>query len=156
MAFGRRRSRQPCACAAWEGRGFVVLACEFRLTGGARGVSIGGMDDTTRANRAAWEAASVKHVREYDDLLAQTASGCSLTQVERHLLAPVLREAPEVVHLQSGHGLDDVALVRAAAGLQIVHLSEYAEPFWRMGGVSAAAWNGRLPNAYALLARLPG
>lgn len=250
------------------------------------------MDDTTRANRTAWEAASVKHVREYDDLLAQAASGCSLAEVERDLLAPALREAPEVVHLQSGHGLDDVALVRggarsvvgvdysqvaagaaqrragelgvpcryivgevpavpladacanlvytgkgaliwmpdltawarcaarllrpagylfvyeehpaaplwtwdedrprirddrdyfgrshvndtfpahgavqwqstlgqvvtavAAAGLQIVHLGEYAEPFWRMGGVEAAAWNGCLPNSYALLARLPG
>jgi SAM-dependent methyltransferase len=253
------------------------------------------VDDATRANKAAWEAASVKHVREYDDLLAQAASGSSLTEAERDLLAPVLREAPEVVHLQSGHGLDDVALVRAGArsvvgvdysqvaagaaqrradelgvpcryivgevpaaplagacadlvytgkgaliwmpdltawarcaarlvrpeghlfvyeehpaaslwtwdedrpciredrdyfgrshvndtfpahgavqwqstlgqvvtavadaGLQIVHLGEYAEPFWRMGGVSAAAWNGRLPNAYALLAllaRLPG
>ncbi|MEU4690536.1 hypothetical protein [Actinoplanes sp. NPDC023714] len=37
----------------------------------------------------------------------------------------------------------------AAAGLQ----REYAEPFWRMGGVSAAAWEGRLPNSFALLAR---
>jgi hypothetical protein len=41
------------------------------------------------------------------------------------------------------------------AGLQIVHLAEYAEPFWRMGGVSAAAWRGRLPNSFALLARRP-
>jgi hypothetical protein len=33
------------------------------------------MDAATEANRRAWEAASRKHVREYDDLLAQAASG---------------------------------------------------------------------------------
>jgi SAM-dependent methyltransferase len=73
------------------------------------------MDSTTRANRVAWEAASAKHVREYDDLLAQAASGSSLTAAERAMLEPVLRSAAEVVHLQSGHGLDDVALVQAGA-----------------------------------------
>jgi hypothetical protein len=32
-------------------------------------------------------------------------------------------------------------------------LEEYAEPFWRPDdGPDAAAWSGRLPNAYALLA----
>jgi hypothetical protein len=124
------------------------------------------MDSTTRANRAAWEAASVKHVREYDDLLAQAASGSSLTGTERDLLGPVLRSSPEAVHLQSGHGLDDVALVQAgarsvvgidysyaAAGLQVMHVGEHPEPFWRMGGGSAAAWNGRLPNTFSLLAK---
>ena len=39
------------------------------------------------------------------------------------------------------------------AGLQVVHLAEYPGPFWRMGGVQAAAWTGRLPNSFALLAR---
>jgi SAM-dependent methyltransferase len=247
------------------------------------------MDSTTRANRVAWEAASVKHVREYDDLLAQAASGSSLTGTERDLLGPVLRSSPEVVHLQSGHGLDDVALVQAgarsvvgidyshaaagaarrradelgvacryivaavpdvplaaastdlvytgkgaliwmpdltawarcaarllrpsghlfvyeehpaavlwtwdeerahiredrsyfgrshvndtfpargavqwqwtlgqivtavaSAGLQIMHVGEHPEPFWRMGGVSAAAWDGCLPNTFSLLAK---
>jgi SAM-dependent methyltransferase len=250
------------------------------------------MDPVTRANRSAWEAASEKHVREYGDLLAEAASGLSLTDVERGLLRGVLRRSPEVVHLQSGHGLDDVALVRAGArsvvgvdysetaafaaqrrandlgvacryvvglvpgtpladesadlvytgkgaliwmpdiaawagevarllcptghlfvyeghpasvlwtwdedragirddrdyfgrshvndtfpargavewqwtlgdivtalvssGLEIMHLGEYPEPFWRPGGVSAAAWDGRLPNSFALLARRPG
>ena len=247
------------------------------------------MDSVTRANRAAWEAASRKHVREYEDLLAEAASGSSLIGTERGLLREILDRSPQVVHLQSGHGLDDVALVRAgarsvlgvdysqvavtaaqrrahqlgaacryavamvpevplasasadlvytgkgaliwmpdlaawardaarllrpgghlfvyeahpaaalwtwdkdrpriredrsyfarshvndtfpargavewqwslgqvvtavaAAGLQIVHLGEYPEPFWYPGGVSAAAWDGRLPNAFALLAR---
>ena len=41
------------------------------------------VDPVTRANRTAWEAASQKHVREYGDLLAQAASGSSLTGTER-------------------------------------------------------------------------
>ncbi|MEV6350111.1 class I SAM-dependent methyltransferase [Actinoplanes sp. NPDC051851] len=45
------------------------------------------------------------------------------------------------------------ALIRA--GLEIRHLAEYPEPFWRMGEVDAAAFRGRLPNAFALLARRP-
>jgi SAM-dependent methyltransferase len=249
------------------------------------------MDSRTQANRTAWEAASQKHVREYDYLLAQAAAGSSLTDTERHLLRGILRCSPEVVHLQSGHGLDDIALVRAgaksvvgidysqtavraaqlraddlgaacryliatvprvplasasadlvytgkgaliwmpsltrwardvtrllrpaghlfvfdghpasalwtwdedlpriredrsyfgrshvndtfpargavewqwtlgqivttvvAAGLEILHLSDYPEPFWRPDGVRAAAWGGRLPNSFALLARRP-
>jgi len=250
------------------------------------------MDHTTRANRAAWEAASQKHVREYQELLKQAADGSSLLETERDLLRAVLAAAPQVVHLQSGHGLDDVALIRAGArsvigvdysevaagaaqrranelgvacryvvaalpgtpladasadlvytgkgaliwmpdlgewardvarllrpsghlfiyeshpavplwtwdedrpriradrsyfgrshtndtfpargtlewqwtlgqivttvaeaGLEILHLAEYPEPFWRAGGVSAAAWTGRLPNSFALLARRSG
>ncbi|MDG4785859.1 class I SAM-dependent methyltransferase [Micromonospora sp. WMMD1102] len=250
------------------------------------------MDPETRRNRVAWETASEKHVREYQDLLRQAREESSLFPAELALLRPLLRSAPEVVHLQSGHGLDDVALVRAgarsvvgvdfssvaataagrraaelavpcryvvarlpgaplrdgcadlvytgkgaliwmpdlrawardaarllrpgghlfvyeghpavplwswdadeprirpdhsyfgrshvndtfpgngavewqstlgetvgavlAAGLELRHLAEFPEPFWRPEGVSAAAWQGRLPNAYALLARLPG
>ncbi|MEU6073866.1 class I SAM-dependent methyltransferase [Micromonospora sp. NPDC047074] len=247
------------------------------------------MDATTRANRRAWEAASQKHVREYQALLAEAAAGSSLVEAERDLLRDVLRRSPDVVHWQSGNGTDDVALVQAgaksvvgvdysevavraaqrranelgvacryivaalpgapladacadlvytgkgaliwmpdlarwaqdivrllrpsghlfiyeehpaapiwtwdadeprirpdrsyfarshindtfpaggavqwqrtlgevvttvaAAGLHILHLGEYADPFWRMGGVDAAAWAGRLPNSFALLAR---
>jgi SAM-dependent methyltransferase len=247
------------------------------------------VDPVTRANRGAWEAASRKHVREYDELLAEAAAGSSLADAERGLLREILGRSPEVVHLQSGHGLDDVALVQAgaksvlgvdysevatgaarrrakdlgvacryvaglvpvvpladasadlvytgkgaliwmpdlaawageaarllrpgghlfvfeqhpaavlwswdedeariradrdyfgrshvndsfpaggavewqwtlgelvtavvAAGMEIVSLSEYPEPFWRMGGVTAAAWDGRLPNSFALLTR---
>ena len=59
----------------------------------------------------AWEAASHKYVREYGDLLAQAISGSSLVETERDLLRGILRCSPVVVHLQSGHGLDDVALV---------------------------------------------
>ena len=42
-----------------------------------------------------------------------------------------------------------------SVGLDVVHVAEYAEPFWRPKGVSAAAWQCRLPNAFALLARRP-
>jgi SAM-dependent methyltransferase len=247
------------------------------------------MDPVTQGNRKAWETASQKHVREYEDLLAEAASGSSLNTDERDTLREILQGAPEVVHLQSGNGTDDVALVKAgarsvvgvdyssvaaaaaqrradelgvacryvlgsvpgvpvagqsadlvytgtgaliwmpdleawareaarllrpgghlfvyeghpatelwtwdedrariredrsyfgrsfvndtfpaggavqwqwnlgqvvtavvAAGMEILRLDEYAEPFWRMGGVSAAAWDGRLPNSFALLAR---
>ena len=249
------------------------------------------MDAVTQANRQAWEAASRKHVDEYHELLAEAADGSSLHAVERDLLAGILSGAPEVVHLQSGHGCDDTALVQAgakrvvgidysatavsaaqrraddlglpcqyivgtvpgvplaggsadlvytgkgaliwmpdldawareaarllrpgghlfvfeehpavplwawdedkprirpdrsyfapshvndsfpargavqwqrtlaqvvtavlAAGLDLVSLAEYPEPFWRMGDLRAAAWEGRLPNTFSLLARHP-
>jgi hypothetical protein len=54
---------------------------------------------------------------------------------------------------QCQHTLGEVVTAVAGAGLRVEHVAEYPEPFWRMGGVAAAAWNGRLPNAYALLAR---
>jgi SAM-dependent methyltransferase len=50
--------------------------------------------------------------------------------------------------------LGQIVTAVASAGLQIVHLSEYPRPFWRPDGISAAAWDGRLPNSFALLARL--
>ncbi|HEX6347538.1 class I SAM-dependent methyltransferase [Umezawaea sp.] len=240
-------------------------------------------------NRKAWEAASQKHVREYDELLEQARNGTSLFPWELELLRPLVESGPSVVHLQSGHGLDDIALVAAGArgvvgvdfsrtavvsarrravdlgvpchyvvgelpgaplrsgcadvvytgkgaliwmpdlarwaadvarllrpgghlflyeahpavplwtwdadeprirgdrgyfargfvndtfpghgaveaqatlgevvtavvraGLEVRVLEEYAEPFWRAGGVDAAAWRGRLPNSFALVAR---
>ncbi|MEO3748232.1 class I SAM-dependent methyltransferase [Plantactinospora sp. B5E13] len=249
------------------------------------------MDRTTHSNRIAWETASQKYVREYEDLLAQAAAGSSLIETERELLHDVLARSPEVVHLQSGHGLEDVALVQAgarsvvgidysavavdaaqrraaevgvacryvvaavpelplagasadliytgkgaliwmrdlaawasdivrvlrpsghlfvyeahpavplwtwdtdqprirpgrsyfgrshvndtfpangavewqwtlgqivttvvAAGMELLHLAEYPEPFWRPDDVAAAAWEGRLPNSFSLLARRP-
>lgn len=66
------------------------------------------------ATKDAWEQASQKHVREYDALLQQ-AREARLLPVEEELLAEVLRGSPRVLHPQSGHGVDDVALVRAGA-----------------------------------------
>ena len=73
-------------------------------------------DPVVRANRAVWEDASLKHVREHDELLEEARRGGSLNAVELEVLGPLLQDAPLVVHLQSGHGLDDVDLVRAGAG----------------------------------------
>jgi ubiquinone/menaquinone biosynthesis C-methylase UbiE len=73
------------------------------------------MDEVVAGNRVVWEQASVKHVREYDELLEEARGDELLVQRERELLAPVLAAGPLVVHLQSGHGLDDVGLVKAGA-----------------------------------------
>ncbi|WP_158888988.1 class I SAM-dependent methyltransferase [Amycolatopsis anabasis] len=73
------------------------------------------MEHHTRRNRIAWDAASEKHVREYQELLGQAKKQSSLFERELDLLRPILVSSPTVVHLQSGHGLDDVALVAAGA-----------------------------------------
>ncbi|KQO60040.1 class I SAM-dependent methyltransferase [Curtobacterium sp. Leaf261] len=76
---------------------------------GAGGPATSVHDDTRRA----WEAASQKHVREYDELLAE-ARTARLLPVEEALLGDIVPGA-EVVHPMSGHGLDDVALARLGA-----------------------------------------
>jgi SAM-dependent methyltransferase len=38
------------------------------------------------------------------------------------------------------------------AGMTVLHLGEYPDPFWRPAGALAAAWRGRLPNSFSLLA----
>jgi hypothetical protein len=53
------------------------------------------------------------------------------------------------------HTLGQVVTAVITAGMELRSLAEYPEPFWRPGGVRAAAWDGRLPNAYSLLARRP-
>lgn len=63
----------------------------------------------------AWDDASQKHVREYSELLAQARDQTSLVPHERKILLPLLQSASCVVHLQSGHGLDDIALAAAGA-----------------------------------------
>lgn len=50
------------------------------------------------------------------------------------------------------HPLGEVVTAVAAAGLTVTVLREHPEPFWRPGDVEAAAWDGRLPNSYSLLA----
>ena len=76
-------------------------------------------------NQVAWQTASAKYVREHADLLRQAREEPLLTEVERRLLDPLLASAPAVVHLQSGHGLDDVALI--AAGARSVVGVDYSE-----------------------------
>jgi hypothetical protein len=48
--------------------------------------------------------------------------------------------------------LGDLVTALASAGFTITHLAEHPDPFWRPGDVRAAAWTGRLPNAFSLLA----
>ncbi|PWH05713.1 SAM-dependent methyltransferase [Brachybacterium endophyticum] len=63
--------------------------------------------------RRAWEEASRKHVREYTQLLDE-ARTAQLAPIETSLLAPFV-EGAEVLHPQSGHGIDDHALLRLGA-----------------------------------------
>lgn len=72
-------------------------------------------ESIVRTNRVVWESASQKHVREHDELLAQGRTGQPLTDAELEILGPILQRRPTVVHLQSGHGLDDIALAKAGA-----------------------------------------
>src|SRR3954462_4042039 len=72
-------------------------------------------DSQRNRNRSAWEAASQKHVSEYQEHLARARNECSLSVHELDLLRPILAHSPAVVHLQSGHGLDDIALVDSGA-----------------------------------------
>ena len=72
-------------------------------------------DGVVRANRAVWDLASQKHVREYNELLEEARTGEPLAACEREILEPVFRRSPLVVHLQSGHGLDDIAIAKAGA-----------------------------------------
>lgn len=52
------------------------------------------------------------------------------------------------------HTLSKLVMACRRAGFEIEHLDEYPEPFWRPGNLdAAAAWDGRLPNAFSLLAR---
>lgn len=72
-------------------------------------------DSQLNRNRGAWEAASQKHVDEYQEHLARARNECSLSARELELLRPILAHSPAVVHLQSGHGLDDIALLGSGA-----------------------------------------
>lgn len=71
-----------------------------------------GMDDHEHT-RAAWDEASHKHVREYVQLLDE-ARTARLFPIEEELLAPLV-PGTAVIHPQSGHGIDDHALVRLGA-----------------------------------------
>lgn len=51
------------------------------------------------------------------------------------------------------HTLSAIVMACLRGGFEIEHLDEHPEPFWRPGGFRAAAWDGRVPNAFSLLAR---
>jgi SAM-dependent methyltransferase len=49
--------------------------------------------------------------------------------------------------------LGQIITAVVSAGLEVLVVEEYAEPFWKPADTAAAAWRGRLPNSFALLAR---
>ena len=61
----------------------------------------------------AWESASQKHIREYNELLDE-ARYARLLPIEEAVLGDIVVGA-DVVHPMSGHGIDDVALIHLGA-----------------------------------------
>ncbi len=55
--------------------------------------------------------------------------------------------------IEAQHTFAELIMAVQHSGLTVVDLAEYPEPFWRQDGVEAAVWDGRLPNAFSLLAR---
>jgi SAM-dependent methyltransferase len=72
------------------------------------------VDPIVKANQSVWNAASQKHVREYQEHL-DLARDAVLFDHELAVLGELLRTGPVVVHLQSGQGVDDHGLVHAGA-----------------------------------------
>lgn len=54
--------------------------------------------------------------------------------------------------VEAQHTLAETIMAVVNAGLILLDLAEYPEPFWRPDGLDAAVWDGRLPNAFSLLA----
>ena len=57
--------------------------------------------------------------------------------------------------VEAQHTLAETIMAVLDAGLKLLDLAEYPEPFWRPDGLDAAVWDGRLPNAFSLLAQRP-
>ncbi|GGM29844.1 class I SAM-dependent methyltransferase [Promicromonospora citrea] len=55
--------------------------------------------------------------------------------------------------VEQQHTLADIVTAGLRSGFLLENLAEHPEPFWRPGGVDAAAWDGRLPNSFSMLAR---
>jgi SAM-dependent methyltransferase len=109
------------------------------------------MDLRARHNRIAWDVASHKHIREYQELLAEARDTTSLFPCEIDLLRPLLRSAPTVVHLQSGNGQDDIALVSGGARLVVgVDFSRVAATAAQRRAVELSA------ACHYVVAQLPG
>lgn len=72
------------------------------------------MDPITKANQQVWDDASQKHIREYAEHLGQ-ARTARLFDHELAVIGALLGKGPDVVHLLSGHGIDDHAMLHAGA-----------------------------------------
>ena len=73
---------------------------------------------TSAGNRRAWDVASRKYVEEDEATLALARAG-TLLPAELELLGGALAAGAVVVHLQSGNGTDDFALLAAGASCVI-------------------------------------
>lgn len=73
----------------------------------------GGEMSAHNNTQQAWESASHKYVNEYDEVLDEARSA-RLLPIEETLLRDIVAGA-SVVHPMSGHGIDDVALIRLGA-----------------------------------------
>lgn len=101
------------------------------------------MDPEVARNRVAWEAASAKYAgRDYEHL--NTGSDeTSLAGCELEALRPLLERSPDVVHLQSGHGLEDIDLggrgARRVVGVDFSQVAATAA--WRRArDLGTACW----------------
>lgn len=48
---------------------------------------------------------------------------------------------------------DELAVACRYVVTEVLKLAEYSEPFWWPQDVDAAAWRGKLPSSFALVAR---
>ena len=104
-----------------------------------------------KRNRTAWEAASEKYVREYQELLHLARDQSSLDESELDVLGPLLLSSPAVVHLQSGNGLDDFDLVAAGARSVVgIDFSQVA-----VNAAQRRTWELEVPCHY-VVAEAPG
>lgn len=111
------------------------------------------MDAETTANRQRWEDASTKYHRESAAMLAQVSD--ALVPSELEVLTPLLRGRPAVVHLQSGHGVEDLALLAAGAGRVVgVDYSEVAATS-AAGRAAEAGLSDRCAYVVAEVPRVP-
>lgn len=118
-------------------------------------------------------------VADLDEFLAEMyrvlRPGGALFVYEAHPLVPLWTWEPNQVRVRDDRGyfepghtndtfpargaqehqrtLAQTVMSVLAAGFMLEHLAEHPDPFWKPGGETAAAWDGRLPNAYSLLAR---
>ncbi len=73
------------------------------------------MNPDVARNRASWEAASERYAGKDYEHLRTGSDETSLAGCELETLRPLLERAPDVVHLQSGHGLEDIDLAARGA-----------------------------------------
>ncbi|MGH3797635.1 MAG: hypothetical protein ACRDSP_22420 [Pseudonocardiaceae bacterium] len=103
------------------------------------------MGPDTRRNRIAWEAASLWAWDEDEPRIRPDRGYFERSHINDTF------PANAAVEWQATLGETINAVI--SAGLELQHVAEHADPFWRPDNVTPAAWRGQLPNSFALLAR---